>query len=52
MHFNDILVVIDPTSDAQPSLLRALYLAKQLKKSDISVKLTLFLSLRENSSCS
>lgn len=45
MHFNDILVVIDPTSDAQPSLLRALYLAKQLKKSDISVKLTLFLSL-------
>ncbi|TNH07555.1 universal stress protein UspE [Testudinibacter sp. TR-2022] len=45
MHFNNILVVIDPMLETQPSLLRALHLAKQLKKADIRAKLTLFLSL-------
>lgn len=45
MRFNNILVVIDPTSDTQPSLSRALYLAQQLDKAHDSVKLTLFLSL-------
>ncbi|MBV7387690.1 universal stress protein UspE [Pasteurellaceae bacterium TAE3-ERU1] len=45
MRFNNILVVIDPTSDTQPSLSRALHLAHQLEKAHDAVKLTLFLSL-------
>lgn len=45
MRFNNILVVIDPMLESQPSLLRALHLAKQLKKADTPAKLTLFLSL-------
>lgn len=45
MRFNNILVVIDPTSDTQPSLSRALHLAQQLEKAHDAVKLTLFLSL-------
>ncbi|MBE2894161.1 universal stress protein UspE [Spirabiliibacterium falconis] len=45
MRFNNILVVIDPTSETQPSLSRALHLAQQLEKENETVKLTLFLSL-------
>lgn len=45
VHFSHILVVIDPITETQSSLSRALYLAQQLINNGQKVKLTLFMSL-------